>query len=79
MSWPCATGAPSALKVALAWFQTAGTSSNTIQLSNASVVGVALTTNDDGTFTESVDFGYGQITWAAGAQQTTFIVAGQAT
>jgi type VI protein secretion system component Hcp len=74
-----ATGAPSALKVALAWFQTAGTSSNTLQLSNASVVGVALTTNDDGTFTESVDFSYGQITWLAGAQQTTFVVAGQAT
>jgi type VI protein secretion system component Hcp len=71
-----ATAEQSGLSVDLEWFLTAGTASNSVQLANATVVGVELTTKADGSLVESADFGYGQITWKAGTEVTSFDVAG---
>jgi type VI protein secretion system component Hcp len=60
------------LSVQLSWFTAAGTASNQILLAKAFLSGVSVTSNDDGTFAESVDFNYAQITWKAGATQATF-------
>jgi len=66
------TSGSTGLSAQLSWFTAAGTASNQIQLANAIVSAVSVTSNDDGTFAESVDFNYAQITWKAGATQATF-------
>jgi type VI protein secretion system component Hcp len=62
-----ATAGATALSADLEWFSAAGVASNSLQIGNAVVVDVELSTKDDGTFSESVGFDYGQITWKASA------------
>jgi type VI protein secretion system component Hcp len=65
------------LSVDVEWFLVAGTASNSVQLTHALIVGVELSTGDDGSLSQSVDFNYGQITWKAGTQVESWAVAGQ--
>jgi type VI protein secretion system component Hcp len=71
-----ATAEVTGLSVTLDWLTAAGSASNIVQLANAVVVGVTLTTQADGTLGESVDFAYQQITWKAGNSTATVKVGG---
>jgi len=58
--------------VDLEWFSAAATVNNSVKLTNAIAVGVSLTTEADGSFTETASFGYAAIAWQAGTLTSTW-------
>ena len=54
----------------ITWFTTATTASHSLTLADVQVSNVTLSTNDDGTLSESDGFAYSTIKWAAGKVQT---------
>jgi type VI protein secretion system component Hcp len=59
----------------LQWRRTGTEIDHRIQLSNVLVSGVRLSTRDDGSLVESVDYSYGQIQWTVGAVHTGWDLA----
>lgn len=60
----------------LNWFANATTVNNSIKLTAVAPVGITLTTREDGSFSESVDFSYSTITWTAGLVSAGWDIVG---